>query len=81
MKLFEKFQTINFTKKKTRFILSFIGTIIFGIGGITSMGISQYSVYITSYFHHQKVDIDMQYGNLIMPILMIIFLGFSQTLS
>ena len=35
------------------------------------MGISQYSVYITSYFHHQKIDIDMQYGNLIMPILMV----------
>ena len=35
------------------------------------MGISQYSVYITSYFHHQKIDIDMQYGNLIMPIFMV----------
>ena len=69
MKLFEKFQKINFTKKKTRFILSFIGTIIFGIGGITSMGISQYSVYITSYFHYKKVNVNMQYGNLIMPIL------------
>ena len=35
------------------------------------MGISQYSVYITSYFHHQKIDMDMQYGNLIMPIFMV----------
>ena len=33
------------------------------------MGIGHYSVYITSYFHHKQVDIDMHYGNLIMPIL------------
>ena len=75
LKYFEKFQN-KIKKKRTRYILSFIGTIIFGMGGITSMGISQYSVYITSYFHHKQVKIDMQYGNLIMPLLML-----SQSLS
>ena len=69
MKLFEKLKNINLTKKKSKFISSFIGTLIYGIGGITSMGIGHYSVYITSYFHHKQVDIDMHYGNLIMPIL------------
>ena len=59
----------NLTKKKSKFISSFIGTLIYGIGGITSMGIGHYSVYITSYFHHKQVDIDMHYGNLIMPLL------------
>ena len=61
----------NIIKKKKNFILSFIGTIIYGIVGVTSMGIGQYSVYITSYFHHKQVNIDMQYGNLIMPIAML----------
>ena len=69
MKLFEKLKNTNLTKKKSKFISSFIGTLIYGIGGITSMGIGHYSVYITSYFHHKQVDIDMHYGNLIMPIL------------
>ena len=72
MKLYENFKNTNYIKKKkTRFILSFIGTILYGMAGITSMGISHYSVYITSYFHHKQIDIDMQYGNLIMPILML----------
>ena len=75
LKYFEKFQN-KIKKKRTRYILSFIGTIIFGIGGLVSMGIGQYSVYITSYFHHKQVKIDMQYGNLIMPLLML-----SQSLS
>ena len=69
MKLFEKLKNTNLTKKKSKFISYFIGTLIYGIGGITSMGIGHYSVYITSYFHHKQVDIDMHYGNLIMPIL------------
>jgi membrane protease YdiL (CAAX protease family) len=70
LKYFENFQN-KIKKKRTRYILTFIGSIMFGIGGIASMGISQYSVYITSYFHHNQVSIDMQYGNLIMPILML----------
>ena len=70
MKLFEKLKnSSNLPKKKSKFISSFIGTLIYGIGGITSMGIGHYSVYITSYFHHKQVNIDMHYGNLIMPIL------------
>ena len=54
--------------KKIKFILTFIGTIFYGISGMISLGISSYSVYITSYFHHNNVQIDMQYGNLISPI-------------
>ena len=62
----------NFSKsKKIKFILSFIGTIIYGSSGIISLGISQFSVYITSYFHHNKIPIDMQYGNLISPIIIL----------
>ena len=68
MKLLKIFQNINLNKKKKNFISSFIGTLIFGIGGMASMMISSYSVYITSYFHYKKINVNMQYGNLIMPI-------------
>ena len=71
MKLLEILK-YNKKKKKTKFILSFIGTIMFKIGGITSMGINFFSVYITSYFHYQNIDIDMQYGNLMNPISILI---------
>ena len=63
-------KTYNFNKKK-RFILSFIGTIIYFIGIMTPFGIGQYSVYITSYFHYFNPKINIQYGNLIMPILIL----------
>ena len=33
------------------------------------MSFGHYSVYITSYFHHNQVKIDMNYGNLVMPII------------
>ena len=74
MKLLEKFKyNINAKKKKTKFILSFIGAIMYKIAYVTSMGISSFNVYITSYFHYQKIDIDMQYGNLINPISFFLF--------
>lgn len=69
MTIIEKIKNFKIKKKKTRFILSFIGSIIYGLGRITSMALSHYSVYITSYFHYNKVNIDMHYGNLILPIL------------
>ena len=72
MEILQKLTNNNIsTKKKTKFILSFIGTLLYGFGGLTTMGIGQYNVYITSYFYHNKVNIDMQYGNLIMPIIML----------
>ena len=57
--------------KKFKFILSFIGTILYGLSGLISLGISQFSVYITSYFHHNNIPIDMQYGNLVSPIILL----------
>ena len=36
---------------------------------MTPFGIGQYSVYITSYFHHFNPKINIQMGNLMMPIL------------
>ena len=59
----------NNLNQKKRFILSFIGNLIYFIGIMTPFGIGQYSVYITSYFHHFNPKINIQMGNLMMPIL------------
>ena len=66
----------NKLNKKKSFILSFIGTIIYFMAIMTPFGIGQYSVYITSYFHHFNQNINIQLGNLMMPIL-ILFLSLS----
>ena len=69
MKLLEKIKNANTNKKKIRFIITFIGTILFLISTMICSGISNYSVYITSYFHHNNISIDMQYSHLIMPMM------------
>ena len=72
MKSEEKKLSSSFTKsKKLKFISSFIGTLLYGSSGIISLGINQFSVYITSYFHHNDIQIDMQYGNLVTPIILL----------
>ena len=69
MKLLEKFKNAKTNKKKFRFIITFIGTMFFFLSIMICMGISSYSVYITSYFHHNNISIDMQYSHLINPIM------------
>ena len=59
MKLLEKIKNANTNKKKIRFIITFIGTILFLISTMICSGISNYSEYITSYFHHNNISIDM----------------------
>ncbi len=71
MKLLEKIKNSKSNKKKTRFILSLIGSILYYTIHIIFIGIGNFSVYITSYFHHNNISIDMQYSNLIMPIIML----------
>lgn len=68
MKLLEKIKNAKSNKKKTRFILSLIGSILYNVIYIIFNGIGGFSVYITSYFHHNNISVDMQYSNLIMPI-------------
>ena len=57
------------SSKKTRFFLSFIGSVIYSIGIAGCMCIGQFNVYITSYIYHYDKTIDLQYGNLMSPIL------------
>ena len=68
MKIVEGCKNLN---QKKRFILSFIGTIIYSLAIMTPFGIGQYSVYITSYLHHFNPKVNIQMGNLIMPILIL----------
>ena len=75
-KISKKIETDFEKSKKFKFILTFIGSLIYGVGGLTSIGINQFSVYITSYFYHNNVSINMQYGNLVAPIIL-----FSNSLS
>ena len=66
----------KFLNKKQRFILTFIGNIVYSIGIFLPFGIGQYSVYITSYLHHYNSKVNLHFGNLMMPIL-ILFLCLS----
>ena len=54
-KISKKIETDFEKSKKFKFILTFIGSLIYGVGGLTSIGINQFSVYITSYFYHNNV--------------------------
>lgn len=67
-------------KQKYRFISTLIGSIIYFTGIISPLGIGQYSVYITSYFHYYNPKINIQIGNLMMPLL-IFFLSLSSPLG
>lgn len=61
--------------KRTKFILSFIASSIYSIGGISILVLGQCNVYIYSYLHYmnKNQDIDLQYGNLMIPLLMLFF--------
>ena len=65
-------------KKKTKFILSFFSGIFYILGVLFSSG--GIGVYILSYIHHKDHWVDMQYGNLMMP-LMTLFLSLFSPLS
>ena len=56
-------------KKKTKFILSFISGIIYTLTQGLLFGSAGITVYILSYIHHKYKWVDMQYGNLMMPLL------------
>ena len=62
-------QKIFKNSHKKRFVSTLIGSFFYFIGIISSLGIGQYSVYITSYFHYYNSKVNMQIGNLMMPLL------------
>ena len=66
--------------KKTKFILSFISGILFLIGQGVLYGAAGICVYIVSYIHYKDKWVNMQYGNLMLPLL-VFFLSLFSPLS
>ncbi len=56
-------------KKRTKFILAFISCIINSMGHMTVNGISGIKVYILSYIRLKEGWVDLQYGNLMSPVM------------
>ena len=56
-------------KKRTKFILSVLSAILYLLGQGVIIGASGLSVYILAYIHHKDKWVDMQYGNLMMPVM------------
>ena len=71
----EKFGCIK--RKKTKFILSLFSGIFYILGHGVLIGSSGISVYILSYIHHKDKWVDMQYGNLMKPVLTLFLSLFS----
>ena len=67
-------------KKKAKFILSLFSAIFYILGQGVLLASSGIGVYILSYIHHKDHWVDMQYGNLMMP-LMTLFLSLFSPLS
>ena len=65
--MIEKIFTIK--KKKTKFILSLVSAILYLLGQGVLVGATGMSVYILSYIHHKDKWVDMQYGNLMTPLI------------
>ena len=63
----EKFGFIK--KKRTKFILAFISCVFSGIARLAISGVSGIIVYIFSYIRIKEGWVDMQYGNLIAPVM------------
>ena len=58
-------------KKKTKFILSFFSGIFYSLGQGALFGSGGLSVYILSYIHHKDKWVDIQYGNLMTPVILL----------
>ena len=56
-------------EKKIKFILSFLGGILYNICSGSCIALGNFNVYLTSYIHYTHSSIDMQYGYLIIPLM------------
>ena len=66
--------------KRTKFILSFVSSIVYLLGYSIIMESGNFSVYFISYIHYKQSWVDMQFGNLMRPII-ILFLSVFSPLS
>ena len=66
--------------KKCQFALSFLSAIIYQAGFEIIMSSCSFTVYFLSYIHYEQTWVDMNYGNLMRPIVLL-FLAFFAPLS
>ena len=66
--------------KKTQFILSFIAAVIYQLGYEIVITSGSFTVYFLSYIHYEQDWVDMNYGNLMRPVVLL-FLAFFAPLS
>ena len=63
--------------KRTKFILSFISALLYLLGYSIIMESGNFSVYFISYIHYKQEWVDMQFGNLMRPIIVLFLSVFS----
>jgi MFS family permease len=66
--------------KKCQFALSFLSAIIYQAGFEIIMSSCSFTVYFLSYIHYEQTWVDMNYGNLMRPVVLL-FLAFFAPLS
>ena len=62
---------------KTKFILSLISGIIYQFGSSMVVTIGNFCVYFASYIHYKHNWVNMQYGNIMAPTILLILSSFS----
>ena len=63
--------------KRTKFILSFISSLLYLLGYSIIMESGNFSVYFISYIHYKQNWVDMQFGNMMRPIIVLFLSVFS----
>lgn len=70
----ELFSIHNYTKK---FIISLLSAIIYQLGSSVVVSIGNFSVYFLSYIHYKDNWVNMQYGNIMAPTILLLLAIFS----
>ncbi len=70
----------NIKSKKCQFVLSFISAMIYQLGFDIIMVSCSFTVYFLSYIRYEQTWVDMNYGNLMRPVVLL-FLAFFAPLS
>ena len=68
---------IKVKRKRNQFILSFLSAIVYLLGYSIIMESGNFSVYFLSYIHYNQNWVDMQYGNLMRPVVLLFLSLFS----
>ena len=68
---------IPIENQKTKFILAISSSIIYQLGSSIVVSIGNFCVYFASYIHYKDNWVNMQYGNIMAPIILLLLSAFS----